>query len=377
LQKSLVALAALAATTAFAQSSVTMSGVIDFANSSTTGTMYAAKGKTVSTTIGTSATSAINIIAVEDLGGGMKVEGRYEIDPRTFANDSTAVTNNIVATGTDSNANTVTGLARHQAFVALSGSFGTVKLGAPNSTGLDGSGASSPLGTGVGSGYAPASNTMFNAVVSTRFSGRAVRYESPVMNGFSATYHYAAGNDEAAVTASSLNVAQNVINTKDYNEIGLKYSNGPLNAVFAQVKQGAQTNSTGWYAASSAGATAAVNHLATTGRIWGANYKLGDTTVYLGGTSGDAHTSTTAIKVAKGSRMAIKHTVGNVDLIAQSTKQKLDTVEAKVTGARVDYNLSKTAAAYIGYEKWDTGAAASSSSTGDRKITSIGLRKSF
>jgi predicted porin len=75
--------------------------------------------------------------------------------------------------------------------------------------------------------------------------------------------------------------------------------------------------------------------------------------------------------------MAIKQTIGSFDVALQSTKVKLDTVEAKVTGARADYNLSKTAAVYVGYEKWDTGAAASSSSTGDRKITAIGLRKSF
>jgi predicted porin len=347
--------------------------------------MYASNGKTVSTTQGTSATSAINIIAVEDLGGGMKVEARYEIDPRTFANDSYAVTNNVgtgtgntTAGGNTSPTNTATGLARHQTFIALSGGFGTVKLGAPNSTGLSAAGASSPLGTGIGSGYAPVSGAGVNAAISTRFSGRAVRYESPVMNGFSATYHYAAGNDQVNVASSGLNVAQQVINTRGVTEIGLSYSNGPLNATYAQQKTDKQTNNTGWYAASSAGATAAINAPDSTAKIWGANYKISDTTLYVGGLSGNAPSATTAAgKTLKGSRMAIKQTIGSFDVALQSTKVKLDTVEAKVTGARADYNLSKTAAVYVGYEKWDTGAAASSSSTGDRKITAIGLRKSF
>jgi hypothetical protein len=378
MKKSLVALAALAATSAFAQSSVTLSGLLDFASSSTTGSMYASNGKTVSTTQGTSATSTINIVAIEDLGAGMKVEARYEIDPRTFANDSTAVTNNITAGNTDQAANTTTGLLRHQTYIGLSGGFGTIKLGAPNSTGLAAAGASSPLGTGVGSGYAPVSGAVVNAAISTRFSGRAVRYESPVMNGFSATYHYAAGNDEANVQASSLNVAQTILNTRGVTEIGLSYSNGPLNATYAQQKTDKQTNPTGWYAASSAGAVGAINAPESTAKIWGANYKISDTTLYVGGLSGNAPSSTSAAaKTLKGSRMAIKQTIGSFDVALQSTKVKLDTVEAKVTGARADYNLSKTAAVYVGYEKWDTGAAASSSATGDRKVTAIGLRKSF
>jgi predicted porin len=44
-----------------------------------------------------------------------------------------------------------------------------------------------------------------------------------------------------------------------------------------------------------------------------------------------------------------------------------------VTGLRADYNLSKTAALYIGYESYDNGAATANETT----ATAIGLRKSF
>ena len=377
MKKTLVAIAALASVSAFAQTTVTLSGNMDVAGSNTTGTMYAAKGKTFSTTTGTSSTSVINLIAVEDLGGGMKVTAKYGLDPRTLTNDSYAVTNNITAASTDSNTNTATGMARDEAYVGIEGSFGFIKLGAANSTGLDAQQASSALGTGIGSGYAPNANTMFNTVVSTRFSGRSVKYESPIMNGFQATYQYAPGNDEAAVTASSLLVAQSIPNTRTYTEYGLKYSNGPFNAVYSQLQQASQTNMTGWYASSTAGSTSQVLYLPTTGRAWGANYKVGNTTLYYGGTGGQAHTTTTAIKVAKGQRVALKHSMGQIDIAAQYTSQKTDLVEAKVTGLRADYNLSKTAIVYMGSEKWDTGATASSSATGTRNITSIGLRKIF
>lgn len=269
------------------------------------------------------------------------------------------------------------GVARDEAYVGIEGSFGFIKLGAANSTGLDAQQASSALGTGIGSGYAPNSSTMFNTVVITRFSGRSLKYESPLMNGFQATYQYAPGNDEAAVTASSLLVAQSIPNTRTYTEYGFKYSNGPFNAVYSQLQQATQTNMTGYYASSTAGVTTAVNYVATTGRAWGANYKVGGTTLYYGGTGGQAVTSTTATKVAKGQRVAVKHSMGPIDIAAQYTSQKTDLVEAKVTGLRADYNLSKTAIVYMGSEKWDTGATASSSATGTRNITSIGLRKIF
>jgi len=377
MKKTLVAIAALASVSAFAQSTVTLSGNMDVAGANVTGTMYASKGKTFSTTVGVSSTSVINLVAVEDLGGGMKVTAKYGLDPRTLTNDTYSVTNNITAASSDSSATTVTGMARDEAFVGIEGPFGFVKLGAANSTGLDAHSASSPLGTGIGSGFAPNASTMFNTSVSVRFSGRSLKYESPIMNGFQATYQYAPGNDEAAVAASSLNVAQFIPNTRTFTEYGFKYSNGPFNAVYSQLQQASQTNATGWYAASSAGATTQILYVGTTSRAWGANYKVGNTTLYYGGTGGQALTSTTAAVVAKGQRVALKHNMGPLDISAQYTSQKLALVDAKVTGLRADYSLSKTAIVYMGSEKWDTGTAASSSSTGTRNITSIGLRKIF
>jgi hypothetical protein len=47
---------------------VTLSGVLDFAAANVGGTQLWAKGSTVSTTVGNSATSVIRIAAVEDLG---------------------------------------------------------------------------------------------------------------------------------------------------------------------------------------------------------------------------------------------------------------------------------------------------------------------
>jgi hypothetical protein len=73
-----------------------------------------------------------------------------------------------------------------------------------------------------------------------------------------------------------------------------------------------------------------------------------------------------------------------MDLTAQFNTVKSTTsanavTTAKVSGIRLDNNLSKTAKVYLGYEYADSGGASSANSTtaGSRTTTSIGLQKSF
>ncbi len=371
-------MAALAATGAFAQSSVTISGNLDFAAGKVSGTQVGQNGTTVSTASGlVSSTSVLRFIAVEDLGGGMKATAQYNFDPRSLANDSLA---NTLNSATAPTANTTTGLARDELFVGLSGGFGNVRLGSPNSLGLAAHSTSSPLGTGIGSGYSGGgtAGTMTNSYVQTRYS-RSVRYDTPNIAGFTASLVYAPGNDQVPAAATT---ALSIPNNRKATEFGLSYSAGPLNASFANVRQAAQTNPTGWYSVAYPNAAAPADNPAKTSvNVLGVNYNLGATTLYAGWNKGDrlAVTSAldgTAVKT-KGMRIAAKHTIGAVDLIAQYTTQTSGTgtaeLKAKVTGLRADYNLSKTAAVYAGYEKYDTGNATAN----DRKIASLGLRKSF
>lgn len=366
MKKTLIALAALAATASFAQSSVTLSGNLDFGAMSVSGTQAGIKGSTIATSGGaTSSTSVIRIIAVEDLGGGMKATANYALDPRSLANDATA---NTLNSATAPTANTNTGLSRDELFVGLSGSFGNIRLGAPNSIGLNAWQPSSSLGTGIGSGYTGrgAATTMTNSFVQTRYS-RSVRYDSPVMGGFQVAVLYAAGNDEPANGITALNI----INARQATEFGLRYDNGPLTVAYASVQQGGgQVNKVGWYS----GANAAVLQK-TAANVLSASFKMGDTTLHAGMNDGDrlaANADGSAAK-SKGSNIAITQNIGAIGLMAGIRTQKVGTTEAKVTGLRADYNLSKTAAVYIGYENYDTGAATAN----EAKLTSIGLRKSF
>ncbi len=362
-----------------------MSGNLDFAYANVGGTQLIAKGTTVSTGAGTASTSVINIRAVEDLGAGMKVTAHYGLDPRGLANDSLAVTNNtfgtVSAAATNTTGTTVTGLARDEAFVGIEGAFGNIRLGAPNSIGLNSFQVASPAGTGVGSGYTGGStaSTMTNSWVNTRYS-RSVRWDSPQIAGFTASYLIAPGNDQpavaAATTTSGGQSALLIPNARKAAEFGLRYDNGPVAVSFASVKTEPQDNKGGWYAqGSSVQGTAK-----TSVNMINGSYNLGATTLYAGWNDGDQTTAGSTATKTKGNRYAIKHTVGTVDLMASVTNQTSGTsdTKAKVTGFRADYNLSKTAALYVGYEKWDTGTAYNASATtGDRTITSAGLKKQF
>jgi len=403
MKKSLVALAALSATAAMAQ--VTISGLVDFAGASVTGTQVTQKGTTVSTTVGTSATSVIRFIAVEDIGGGTKVTGQYNLDPRTLANDSYTVANN---TGSAANAaattttlgtttaqgNTVTGLARDEVFVGISGGFGNLRLGAPNTIALNSFQVGSPLGTGIGSGYTAGStaSTMTNAYTTTRYN-RAVRFDSPSMNGFTVAFQYAPGNDQvvanttATTTAGAVPIAQLIPNARQFTEFGLRYDNGPMSVAYARISSKAMVNLGGFYnlGTNTAGTKTETNTV-------NASYNLGSTTLYAGLVDGDLLTtfaSATALPTTvKATRFGVKQSVGAVDLLAMTTTQK-DTVVAgteykrTLTGFRVEYNLSKTSAAYLGAEKYNSGqdysgnTSTNATLTGTRNITSMGLRTSF
>ena len=328
----------------------------------------------------------LRFIAVEDLDG-VKVTAQYNFDPRTLSNDSTAFTASADGTPTK---NTLTGLARDEIFVGISGGFGNVRLGSPNSIGLGSHGTSSPLGTGIGSAYTGAGTpgTLTNSYVQTRYN-RSVRYDSPAIAGLTASVLFAPGGDNADIGTTALVIP----NARKATEFGLSYANGPLNVAYAYVAQAAQTYKTGWYAGTYANiASPADNPAKTSVSMINANYKLGDTTLYAGWNKGNrlaVFSSTDGSAVdTKGFRVAAKQTMGAIDLIAQYTEQTAASgasgadVKAKVTGLRADYNLSKTAAAYVGYEKWDTGmdytaGATTSLVTGTRTITSVGLRKSF
>jgi len=200
-------------------------------------------------------------------------------------------------------------------------------------------------------------------LTSTRYI-RSAKYTSPTFNGFKVTALYAPGNDQ---TAAATSTALSVQNNRQVTELGLSYSAGNLNVVYANLQQAKQTNTNGYYG------VAGGNYVATNANVLGVNYKFGNLTAYAGMGSGTQVTAASSEVTQSQSRYALKYSAGKVDLIGQYTQVEASGQTQKFTGARADYNLSKTAAAYIGYESYDSGSTAAN----QLNIVSVGLRKSF
>jgi predicted porin len=362
MKKTLVALAALAATSAFAQSTVVLDGNLDisYASVGASGqdTATTRKGSTVTALAGSS-TSTINITATDDMGGGMKGLARFEIDPRGFLVDGAA-------------------LGAHQRFVGVSGGFGTVKIGAVDSAAVAWVNAyGSALGTATGSGYG---NIHSRLIADTRYN-RSAKYETPVISGFQASVLYAPGVDRADATAGTAYAGLPF--QRRVTEIGASYQNGPLNVAFANLK-GAATDATS--------TVTPVGTKSSSTNMLSANYTVGAATVYVGMNNGQTLGTTesnagvyTLPAVAagidtNGSRVGLKYVMGTTNFIvsqAQQTIKNATEEKRKVTGFRATQELSKQSSVYLAYEKYDTGIATVGTAAGTYTVTAVGLRRQF
>ncbi len=375
MKKSLVALAALAATSAFAQSSVSITGLIDAGYKSVTAQDATASSKNIGGN--NAATSQIVFQVTEDLGGGLKALFKGQ---QNFNAVSGQTLNGSVPYRADNFFN-------DEIFVGLEGGFGKVRLGTPASAQLETNGKIQPFGTAMGGGYSSSAINRFGATTTTlgvnQFLGgasaagrvirheKSARYDTPVMNGFAASYATAFQNDNKTT-------AGDTGNNNGYTDMGLTYSQGPLNLAYA-----ATTVKAGSVAAAGAasGVTAAASALTANAEVkytmLGGNYTMGAITVYYGATTGKSTGLTTNIDVSS-SNIAAKYALTPmVDLMINSVKVD-DKVSAakdqKLTGLGADYKFSKNTSAYLRYEDYNTDKSATNKGV---KATAVGLVVKF
>ena len=233
MKKSLIALAALAATTAFAQSSVQVVGVFDpsIASQETT---YGNNNKVSQQFVrnNSQGTSQITFKGTEDLGGGLKANFLYEndFDTRFDAYGAGGQTTPAAAGSVSGGVKIGTtnfGSNGGEQFLNLAGGFGTIALGAPNTPSLF-SQSANPFGTKIGGAFGLVNSGKVR-------NNNTVMYSSPAFSGFSASlaYSFKTVADTNPATASQIAVAA------DKTDIGLTYANGPLVAMFTSFKTGA------------------------------------------------------------------------------------------------------------------------------------------
>jgi predicted porin len=208
MKKTLIAVAALAATSAFAQ--VTVSGTMDatFRMQNTEQANGLSHDSRLLQDDGLGTTGFI-LSGTEDLGGGLKAVFLYE---QNFDIGETGSTGS-------SGPSQLTTQWQGQQFVGLEGAFGSIKLGTPNTPSLTIQGA---RGASFGTKDGGRANSAGFGTVLTRFDNSIV-YTSPNFSGFTVGLMYVPESETGAVAAgASATGAQ--------SDLGLLYANGPIAA---------------------------------------------------------------------------------------------------------------------------------------------------
>jgi len=341
MKKTLVAIAALAAVgAASAQSTVNLFGRIDASIGSVKTTTTGATTADVGTQIrsGGHTGSRWGLRGSEDLGGGMKANFTLE---QGFSID----------TGADSTAGL--GFSR-QAFVGLSGGFGTVNVGrqydiVDNMYGIHdamGNGGYSAV-AGIASGFG---STHGGAVGDTIVrQNNAVMYTTPSMGGFSATAMWAPEENK-----------------------GLGISSGKAVGAMATFASGPFGFGLGYQSNKSTGAAPSV-----TQTLFGTSYDLGVAKLFAQYVTGKNKTAVAgAAYEDKGFNVGVQVPVGAMRLQAGYAKEDTDnragaTVrENKAFGLMAQYDLSKRTYVYAGYRRLESDPAGASNTI---KTTSYGL----
>jgi len=226
MNKKLIALAVagLSSGGALAQSNVTVYGTVGLAVDSGN---YG-RGNVMRLTSGAGKTERLGFQGTEDLGGGLKANFRLEMGQ-----------------GTDngSNDSLVGQFFQREARLGLSGSFGSFDAGRQYSPLFNLQAANDQFFVaGVGSNYALISNGF------TRVSN-SLRWSSPDMSGFSATFLYGLGDTgapaSAGAAANGRTLQESTTDPKDvgrHTGLNLRYANGPLNIGYAYAAGKTQVN---------------------------------------------------------------------------------------------------------------------------------------
>ena len=324
MKKTLVAMAALAATSAFAQSSVTVYGVVDVAYQSgtqETGNSAAAgvltKTKVSGLANSTLAGSRLGFKGTEDLGNGLKANFVAEMALNAIGDGFGNKTDGALAQAGNATTDSlnsaaikgVTGTFNRQTWAGLSGGFGEVRLGFQNALQYDHNGAYSAGFEGMAGGRnhldvlagAVVGNVFTNAE-SNRFT--AITYFAPKMGNVALAGQY--GANQLNQTNGDQSAATN--GKASHYSVGATYAQGPLQVgavygnVTAKAKAGALLNT--------------AKAVESTSTVYGASYDL--TVAKLFAYYGDRKTTADTLKDVKVSTMryGVHVPMGNTKLIA-------------------------------------------------------------
>jgi len=374
MKKTLVALAALAATGAFAQSSVTIDGYFDRGYTVTNSTNNTSDSKLIGSSAGT---TTLGVKVRETLTGGLSIGASFNTDFADAAGanqDSTSTTTSSIQTG---------GFANSQSFIDVTGGFGVVRLGMPNNFTLTNvTGVASPaFSTRVGSAYSSAfsiangigtgtvGSVGFATQVANGATGAGVRairiantvqYSSPSFSGLTVHVGYTQKNSNGGTGTDTVGVTEGA----------LRYTAGPVDAMLSTIKY-------------TVGSTAPLNgsltaNSDTTQNLLGAAFTVMPGLKLHAGVG--SYSSSTNVFKGSSQQFGVTYTTGAFDLMAQMASvddKSTSDIDRKMTGIGINYNLSKTARAYVRYDNINLNDNAAATTGSKLNRYAIGVSKSF
>lgn len=326
MKKTLVAVAALAASAAFAQSSVTLYGVADayFGSEKIDGVT----SQTVVNSGGLSQ-SRIGLSVKEDLGAGLSafaiIEGNVALDQGAGAT------------------------ANRKSIVGLSGGFGAVSLGQQQTPMQDvlenvidaqGNSAFSTVNASAAGNVEASGATLFTYP-------NSVRYDSPNFDGFSGAVQIGLGEnkDQAFGTPNGTNSADRGVS------LNVKYENGPLGVVFAYQNDKATTD-----AVIPPAPPTPAQKLDTKITALGGYYDFGVAKLNLGYVNGkltvtDLAAATSVSGKGRTINVGVTVPVDAFTFVGQYSQAKINDVAGNSKSFALEgrYALSKRTTAYAGY----------------------------
>ena len=326
MKKTLVAVAALAASAAFAQSSVTLYGVADayFGSEKLDGVT----SQTVVNSGGLSQ-SRIGLSVKEDLGAGLSafaiIEGNVALDQGAGAT------------------------ANRKSIVGLSGGFGAVSLGQQQTPMQDvlenvidaqGNSAFSTVNASAAGNVAASGATLFTY-------GNSVRSDSPNFDGFSGAVQIGLGENKNQAVGVASNSADSGVS------LNVKYENGPLGVVFAYQNDKATTDGV---AAIPPAPAVPGEELDTEITALGGYYDFGVAKLNLGYVNGkltvtDLAAATSVSGKGRTINVGVTVPVDAFTFVGQYSQAEINDVagDSKSFALEGRYALSKRTTAYVGY----------------------------
>ncbi len=366
----------MAATSAFAQSNVTISGTFD-ASLNNAKTTYQTGVSVSQTGLSHSnrGTSGVIFRGVEELGGGLKANFWYELNfnPNNSGSLNGAASNEVLnSLAYSGNASNDSQTQNGQVFGGLEGAFGALRIGAPNSPSLTTQTSRHFFGTKVGGGFGSVTGTGHIRNDST------ILYATPNFAGLTLAMAYSTKTKLDANRKTSGSTVLNTYPVADATDIALNYANGPVRAGVSYW----QTNSTVEYENSELETTvrATVKNKQTNAYV---QYDIGALTL-AGGlhreTTAGVGTATRALD-ATGANIAAKYAVtpelsllGNFAKLNSKLTSDLD---QRIAAIGLDYSLSKRTTVYARTVSAKVDNVTTATSSKNVKTTLVGLQHNF